>query len=114
MRIQKPIAPALGALSVSRPSGSRSYGGSTGRVDPLRSFLSGKILSVPRRPAMIRGGDACGARFMELDSLYNDPDLAQFYDIENAWSEDLTYCRNLASGRPTILDLGCGTGLLAA
>jgi SAM-dependent methyltransferase len=51
---------------------------------------------------------------MESDSLYNDPELAQFYDIENAWTEDLTYCRNLARGRLTILDLGCGTGLLAA
>lgn len=48
------------------------------------------------------------------DGLYHDPDLVQFYDIENGWGEDLEYCRNLALGCSSVLDLGCGTGLLAA
>ncbi len=51
---------------------------------------------------------------MEPDKLYSDPELAQFYDIENGWAEDLDYCRALAGGCASVLDLGCGTGLLAA
>ena len=51
---------------------------------------------------------------MQQDRLYEDPDLTQFYDIENGWAEDLDYCRNLAAGRSSVLDLGCGTGLFAA
>lgn len=51
---------------------------------------------------------------MEEDRLYNDPDLAQFYDIENGWAEDLDYCRALAAGRSSVLDLGCGTGVFAS
>jgi predicted RNA methylase len=45
---------------------------------------------------------------------YNDPDVAQFYDIENGWAEDFDFCSDLAEGRRAILDLGCGTGMLAA
>jgi SAM-dependent methyltransferase len=45
---------------------------------------------------------------------YNDPDAAQFYDIENGWAEDFDFCSDLAKGCGTILDLGCGTGMLAA
>ena len=51
---------------------------------------------------------------METDRLYADPDLVQFYDIENGWAQDLDYCRNLADGCSSVLDLGCGTGLFAA
>jgi len=51
---------------------------------------------------------------MEPDKLYNDPELAQFYDLENGWAEDLDYCRSLAEGCASVLDLGCGTGLFAA
>jgi ubiquinone/menaquinone biosynthesis C-methylase UbiE len=51
---------------------------------------------------------------VEVDRLYGDPDLAQFYDLENGWAEDLDYCRNLADGCASVLDLGCGTGLFAA
>jgi hypothetical protein len=40
---------------------------------------------------------------------YNDPDVAQFYDIENGWAEDFDFCSDLAKGRGAILDLGCGT-----
>jgi SAM-dependent methyltransferase len=46
--------------------------------------------------------------------LYDDPELAQFYDLENGWAADLDYCRNLADGCSSVLDLGCGTGLFAA
>jgi len=48
------------------------------------------------------------------DRLYDDPELAQFYDLENEWAADLDYCRNLADGYSSVLDLGCGTGLFAA
>jgi len=51
---------------------------------------------------------------VEADRLYGDPDLAQFYDLENGWAEDLDYCRNLARGCASVLDLGCGTGMFAA
>ncbi len=51
---------------------------------------------------------------MEADRLYDDPDLAQFYDIENGWAQDLDCCADLAKGCSTVLDLGCGTGLFAA
>lgn len=47
------------------------------------------------------------------DRLYNDPDLVEFYDIENEGGEDLAYCLALAKGRQSVLDLGCGTGQLA-
>lgn len=48
------------------------------------------------------------------DALYRDPDLAQFYDLENPWGPDLDYCCGLAAGAGSVLDLGCGTGQLAA
>jgi SAM-dependent methyltransferase len=48
------------------------------------------------------------------DRLYDDPDLVQFYDAENGWDESNDFCRNLAADCRSILDLGCGTGLLAA
>jgi SAM-dependent methyltransferase len=48
------------------------------------------------------------------DRLYRDPALAQFYDLENGWADDLDYCFRLAQGARSVLDLGCGTGQLAA
>lgn len=48
------------------------------------------------------------------DRLYRDPELAQFYDLENRWAPDLDYCLRLAGDARSILDLGCGTGRLAA
>ncbi len=48
------------------------------------------------------------------DLLYHDPALVQFYDIENGWAADTDYCFKLAAPRSSVLDLGCGTGLLAA
>jgi SAM-dependent methyltransferase len=46
--------------------------------------------------------------------LFDDPDLVQFYDIENGWADDDHYCHELALGKRTVLDFGCGTGRLAA
>ncbi len=48
------------------------------------------------------------------DRLYRDPALAQFYDLDNGWGEDLAYCLGLAQNVRSILDLGCGTGAFAA
>ncbi|WP_348272070.1 class I SAM-dependent methyltransferase [Ensifer sp. Root31] len=45
------------------------------------------------------------------DPLYTDPSLAEFYDAENGWGHDLTYCGRLAQDCVAVLDLGCGTGL---
>lgn len=52
---------------------------------------------------------------MDEDRLYHDPALADFYDLENAWerSGDFAFCRALAEGAASVLDLGCGTGELA-
>ncbi len=49
---------------------------------------------------------------MSQDSLYTDPDLSQFYDLENGWGDDFSYCAKLAKGADSVLDLGCGTGEL--
>jgi SAM-dependent methyltransferase len=48
------------------------------------------------------------------DRLYQDPALAQFYDLENGWAADLDYCYRLAADARSVFDLGCGTGQLAA
>lgn len=51
---------------------------------------------------------------MSVERLYHDADLARYYDVENPWSDDLAYCSGLMNGRLSLLDIGCGTGLLAA
>ncbi|TIN08277.1 class I SAM-dependent methyltransferase [Mesorhizobium sp.] len=48
------------------------------------------------------------------DRLYSDPDLVQFYDIENEGGVDFDYCIGFAKDAGSVLDLGCGTGQLAA
>ena len=56
---------------------------------------------------------------MTEDRLYRDPEFADFYDIENgdeveSGRRDFAFCRTLAKGATSVLDLGCGTGELAA
>ena len=47
------------------------------------------------------------------DGLYRDAALARFYDLDNGWTRDRTFCLRLAAGKGAVLDLGCGTGDLA-
>lgn len=48
------------------------------------------------------------------DPLYDDAELAGFYDLENGWGADFDFCAALAKDGASVLDLGCGTGTLAA
>ena len=48
------------------------------------------------------------------DQLYHDPDLVQFYDLENQGGADFAFCLDFARDGRSVLDLGCGTGQLAA
>ena len=48
------------------------------------------------------------------DRLYSDPEFVQFYDIENQDRADFDCCMRLARYTGSVLDLGCGTGQLAA
>jgi len=48
------------------------------------------------------------------DRLYDDRELVQFYDLENGWGADFDFCARLAAEARSVLDLGCGTGQLAA
>lgn len=50
----------------------------------------------------------------KTERLYHDPEMAQFYDLENRWAADFDYCSQLAGEAQSVLDLGCGTGQLAA
>jgi predicted TPR repeat methyltransferase len=48
-----------------------------------------------------------------LDVHYQDPRLAEIYDLDSPWSVDRDFYLALAGEPPqNILDLGCGTGLL--
>jgi SAM-dependent methyltransferase len=49
-----------------------------------------------------------------MESLYHAPEFARFYDADNPWSADKEYCLRQAAGARAVLDLGCGTGQLAA
>jgi ubiquinone/menaquinone biosynthesis C-methylase UbiE len=52
-------------------------------------------------------------RYMTSNSdLYLDPDLVRFYDLENGWGDDTRLCATMAAQTASVLDLGCGTGLL--
>ena len=48
------------------------------------------------------------------NALYFDTNLAQFYDVANRWGADFDYCLGLVTDAASVLDLGCGTGELAA
>jgi SAM-dependent methyltransferase len=50
----------------------------------------------------------------DAEPLYHDPDLVQFYDLENEGGADFAFCLDLARDSRSVLDLGCGTGQLAA
>jgi SAM-dependent methyltransferase len=49
-----------------------------------------------------------------MEDPYRDPDLVELYDLDNPDGEDHAYYRALADevGAQSIVDLGCGTGLL--
>jgi SAM-dependent methyltransferase len=49
-----------------------------------------------------------------IDDPYRDPDLVELYDLDNPGGEDHAYYRALADeiDARSIVDLGCGTGLL--
>lgn len=49
---------------------------------------------------------------MTDDRLFADPELARFYDLDNRWGHDDSWCVRFAVGARTVLDLGCGTGRL--
>ncbi len=48
------------------------------------------------------------------DVLFHDPQLARFYDLENEWGRDDEFISARAADAQSVLDLGCGTGRLAA
>lgn len=51
---------------------------------------------------------------MTVDPLYSDPALVDFYDLVNTGDVELRRCLALAGEARSVLDLGCGTGQLAA
>lgn len=46
--------------------------------------------------------------------LYSDPELAQFYEVNDHNRLDYDVISKLAKGARSVLDLGCGTGVLSA
>lgn len=48
------------------------------------------------------------------DLIYHDPEFVDFYDLENGGGQDFDVCIDLAKSAGSVLDLGCGTGALAA
>ncbi len=50
---------------------------------------------------------------LAAEPIYHKHLFAQLYDAQMPWSDDRAYCLNMAKGRATVLDLGCGTGSLA-
>lgn len=50
-----------------------------------------------------------------LDPHYTDPRLVALYDLDSGWGPDREFYRRLAGAAPRrVLDVGCGTGLVAA
>lgn len=48
------------------------------------------------------------------NGLYSDPELAQFYEVNDKNRIDYEVCVDLAKEAKSVLDLGCGTGVLSA
>ena len=48
------------------------------------------------------------------DRLYIDPELVQFYDLENEGGDDVDFIMRFVGDAGSVLDLGCGTGALTA
>lgn len=48
------------------------------------------------------------------DRLYIDPELVQFYDLENEGGDDVDFIMRFTCDASSVLDLGCGTGALTA
>ena len=49
-----------------------------------------------------------------VDEHYVNPELAELYDLDSGWSVDSDFYLELSGHQPKdILDIGCGTGLLA-
>lgn len=48
-----------------------------------------------------------------MDALYQDPELARFYDWDNPWPADFDWFLTLVAGARSALDLGCGTGIFS-
>lgn len=51
---------------------------------------------------------------MKLSKLYSDPELAQFYEVNDHDRLDYKTILSLANDARSILDIGCGTGVLSA
>lgn len=51
---------------------------------------------------------------MAGDKLYEDINLVQFYDYDNPWFESFDIIDSWIKENDTVLDIGCGTGTLAA
>lgn len=51
---------------------------------------------------------------MADDPLFRDPEFARFYDRDNGARPDLEAIARLAKGAASVLDIGCGSGLLAS
>ncbi len=49
-----------------------------------------------------------------MDMLYQDPELALFYDWDNPWPVDFDWFLSLVEGAGCVPDLGCGTGIFSS
>lgn len=51
---------------------------------------------------------------MKLDAIYQNRDLVALYDALNPAGADTAFYENMAKDARSVLDIGCGTGLLTA